>query len=251
MFSNIIEFSIHPDLADNNIIKPKPAKKFLPDWYKKVEPHDFPVRNIKGCIPFLDGITAGYTLPLPQDFHLNYNFFDKEKQLPAIRYHYGYAMSASNEELHKYNLNSHTPQEHNMNQLGGHGSFPVEKNGKIFSFLKILNPWLIKTPPGYSCLFIPPILNENDYFHIIPAIVDTDKFKLWVNFPIIINADVYPKFEKIFTQGTPYVQIIPFKRESWKSKFSTFENNKKDQFNYLSELVNIYKKQIWFKKKWD
>ena len=36
MFSNNIEFSIHPDLSDSDIIKPKPAKKLLPDWYKNV-----------------------------------------------------------------------------------------------------------------------------------------------------------------------------------------------------------------------
>tara|TARA_Y100001973_G_C5195672_1_gene334078 strand:- start:838 stop:1599 length:762 start_codon:yes stop_codon:yes gene_type:complete len=253
MFSNNIEFSIHPDLSDSDIIKPKPAKKLLPDWYKNVDIHGFPRRNIKGCMPFLDGITAGYTLPLPQDFNLNYNFYNEELQQYGMRFHWGTAVHIADEKLIEYNLNGHKPQEHNLAQAGGNDSFPIKKNGKDFNILKILNPWLIKTPPGYSCLFIPPIMNENDYFSIIPAIVDTDTYKLNINFPFIVNGDLYPKFEKMFKQGTPYAQVIPFKRESWKSKFSEIDisKNKKDKFNFLSSLHNVYKNKVWHRKKWE
>jgi len=250
MFSNKIEFSIHPDLVEVKEIQPKPAKKFIPEWYKKIPTHSFPKLNIKGCMPFLDCMTAGYTLPLPQDINLNFNFYNEEQKAYGIRYHYGAAKSYSKEELFQYNLNSHESNEHNIDQLGGKKSFPVKKNGN-FSFLKMLNPWIIKTPPGYSCLFIPPVLNENDYFSIIPAIVDTDKFSHFVNFPIIINADKYPKFDMMFKQGTPYVQVIPFKRESWNFKIKAIDNNiVKQKFQNLGSLINSYKEKIWFKKTW-
>jgi hypothetical protein len=55
----------------------------------------------------------------------------------------------------------------------------------------------------------------------------------------------------MFKQGKPYVQIIPFKRESWKAAFDTVKNNNKNKFNYLSSLLNAYKDKIWFRKKWD
>ena len=141
--------------------------------------------------------------------------------------------------------------EHNIDQLGGKKSFPVKKNGN-FSFLKILNPWIIKTPPGYSCLFIPPVLNENDYFSIIPAIVDTDKFSHFVNFPIIINADKYPKFDMMFKQGTPYVQVIPFKRENWKMKIKSKKTKDivKEGFGFSLKFLHRYKNLNWHKKSW-
>ena len=51
----------------------------------------------------------------------------------------------------------------------------------------------------------------------------------------------------------PYAQVIPFKRQSWKSKFSTINinKNKKDKFNYLSSLYNVYKNKVWHRKKWE
>ena len=250
MFSNKIEFFIHPDLVEVKEIQPKSAKKFIPEWYKKIPTHSFPKLNIKGCMPFLDCITAGYTLPLPQDLNLNFNFYNEELKEYGIRFHYGASRSYTNDELFKYNLNSNASSEHHIEQLGGRNSFPVEKNGK-FNFLKILNPWIIKTPPGYSCLFMPPVLNENDYFSIIPGIVDTDKYSNFVNFPILINADKYPKFNKLFKQGMPYVQIIPFKRESWQSEIKSINNNLiKQKFQNLGSLINSYKEKIWLRKKW-
>ena len=80
----------------------------------------------------------------------------------------------------------------------------------------LLNPWKIKTPKGYSCLFVPPLNNSDDRFSIIPGIVDTDTFPSEINFPIIINGDKYPVLETTIKKGTPYVQIIPFKRDSGK-----------------------------------
>jgi hypothetical protein len=61
----------------------------------------------------------------------------------------------------------------------------------------------------------------DDRFSIMPGIVDTDTFPNEINFPIVINGDKYPVLETIIEKGTPYVQIIPFKRDSWKMKFKS------------------------------
>ena len=71
--SKLIEFSAHPDLYKIKHIQPRPAKYFLPEWYKKIEEHDLKRPNIKGCMPFLDGISAGYIIPLPIDISLDFN----------------------------------------------------------------------------------------------------------------------------------------------------------------------------------
>ena len=50
---------------------PKPSSRFIPEDYKKLEKfnhgnmHD---ETIKGCIPFLDSLTAGYIIPFDQDY---------------------------------------------------------------------------------------------------------------------------------------------------------------------------------------
>ena len=55
----------------------------------------------------------------------------------------------------------------------------------------------------------------------------------------------------MFKQGTPYVQVIPFKRESWNFKIKAIDNNLlKKRFQNLGSLINSYKEKIWFKKTW-
>ena len=75
---NIIEFS-----APKNIeyflkdVLPIPAKLNIPDWFKKLN-HEFDNKTVKGCMPFLDALTAGYILKMPQDLFLRHNVLNKE-----------------------------------------------------------------------------------------------------------------------------------------------------------------------------
>lgn len=243
-----IEFSIHNDLINIENIKPKETKKVLPDWYKKIEKHSSNFRNIKGCIPFLDNISAGYVLPLPQDLHIGHHVINKNTGEKQSFYRFAVADGINQHQCNMYNINGPSSELHGIEQIGGEGSFLGNKNGNN-NVIKILNPWIIKTPPGYSCFFTSPAYNENDYFSIISAIVDTDTFHTHINFPIIINHDKYPSFEKIFKQGLPYVQIIPFKRDSWRKKISTMKKVK-NNFRYFSKLLDRYKHLIWSKKTW-
>jgi len=131
------------------------------------------------------------------------------------------------------------------------GSLLVEKN-KNLPFYKILNPWKIKTPKGYSCLFVPPLNNSDNRFSIIPGIVDTDTFPNEINFPIVINGDKYPVLETTIKKGTPYVQVIPFKRDSWKMllKSKKQKDIQNSRLFYGLRLLNIYKDKYWNKKSW-
>jgi len=115
-----------------------------------------------------------------------------------------------------------------------------------------LSPWTIKTPSGYSCLFLPPLNNADDRFSIIPGIVDTDIYPGEINFPIIVNGDKYPILETIIKMGTPFVQIIPFKREPWKMKIDNLDEKKlnKFKFKFGSSIYQTYKNLYWNKKSW-
>ena len=50
---------------------PKPASRFIPDEYKKLERftnNNIHTPTIKTCMPFLDSMTAGYIISFDQDY---------------------------------------------------------------------------------------------------------------------------------------------------------------------------------------
>lgn len=238
MFSKKIKFT-----APKNYLKlkenyPKPIKFNLPDWYKNLK-HKVDFKTVKGCMPFLETMVSGYVLELPQDLHIKHNVQDGEKRISAL--------IPSLPESHGININTtEKKDDHPNSQLG---DSPLNEKNLSFPFYKILNPWKIETPKGYSCLFVPPLNNADDRFSIIPGIVQTDKFDHEINFPFTINGDKYPVLDTLFKKGTPYVQIIPFKRESWKMDVDAQDENKNSiiRLKYKLNVLNNYRKQHWEK----
>jgi hypothetical protein len=250
MFEKVIEFSSHENYFALKEDYPIPVKLNIPGWYKKLE-HTILNKTVKGCMPFLDSLTAGYLLKMPQDFNLRHNVDNKNEKGEIVKdsfQTYGLCEESLLLNAKKINLNSGI-DIHSLKQL--EGSPFIEKN-KNLPFYKIINPWKIKTPKGYSCLFVPPLNNSDDRFSVIPAIVDTDTFTNEINFPIIINGDKYPVLETTIEKGTPYVQIIPFKRDSWKMSLKPRkqEEVQNSRLFYGLKLINIYKDKYWNKKSW-
>ena len=230
MFEIPITFKAPKAYIENNKdILPIPSKLNIPQWFKKLG-HDISVLTVKGCVPFLESLTAGYILKCPTDYSIEHNTILDGKKIC------GFTTPINREVLGKeFNLNYHgEKQMHNIEQL--EGSPLVEKNMNQ-PFHKIMNPWVIKTPPGYSCLFVPPLNNTDDRFSIIPAIVDTDTFKIEINFPIVINGDKYKSLKTTIERGTPLVQIIPFKREKWKSSLGVVEPKKMQENIFRNNTV--------------
>jgi hypothetical protein len=249
MFDKEIEFSAHEDYFALKEDYPIPAKLNIPDWFKKLD-HTILDKTVKGCMPFLDSLSAGYLLRMPQDLNLRHNVDNKNEKEEFKDSFQTYGLHDCSQILwaKSVNLNSGI-DSHTIEQLKG--SPLIEKN-KNLPFYKILNPWKIKTPKGYSCLFVPPLNNSDDRFSIIPAIVDTDVFPNEINFPIVINGDKYPILETTIKKGTPYVQVIPFKRESWKMIFKPRKQKEiqNSRLFYTLKLLNIYKDKYWNKKLW-
>lgn len=241
MLQNIIEFKAPKEYVDLNEDHPKPIKLNIPEWFKKLK-HSPDYLTIKGCVPFMDSMTTGYVLGLPQDFTLKNNVLKDGKIISA--------MIPSQQEPYKtinLNLNKeNVEQAHSIKQVEGS---PITKKNLFAPIQKILNPWIIKTPPGYSCLFVPPLNNEDDRFSIIPAIVNTDTYLLEINFPFVMNGDKYPVLDTMIKRGTPYVQIIPFKRENWKMKI--IGTNRKDliknETRFLKHTLDLFHR---YRTKW-
>jgi hypothetical protein len=203
---------------------PKPAIHFIPDWYKKMEA-SFPkertpdsVPSIKKCIPILDAMTAGYIIVSPCDVYVSL----KEGEP---------------------NYNSAIP-----NLITFHSRKQAYKHPKAndFQFPKWTNPWAIKTPKGYSCLFVPPMHNQSDKFAILEGIVDTDTYTAGVNFPFVLKT---PTEEFMIPAGTPIAQVIPFKRDKWKSNFLSNKEPANAVIAYLnSQFFDRYKRMFWSRK---
>ena len=247
MFDKEIEFSAHEDYFALKEDYPIPIKLNIPEWYKKLE-HSQDKRTVKGCMPFLDTLTSGYVLKIPQDLYIKHNIENDKGEKDTFHmfpsYEFGDLINAKS-----ISLNASPRDVHPCMQL--EGSPLVEKN-KNLPFYKIINPWKIKTPKGYSCLFVPPLNNSDDRFSIIPAIVDTDSHPIEINFPIVINGDKYPILEDTIKKGTPYVQIIPFKRDSWEMKIKPRKQREiqNSRLFYGLKVINIYKDKYWNKKSW-
>ena len=247
MFEKEIYFSAHEHYFELKEDYPTPIKVNIPEWYKKLE-HTLQKKTIKGCMPFLDTLTTGYLLKMPQDFFIKHNIENDKGQKDS--YHrfptYEFADFIVAKQM---NLNTSPEEVHPSFQL--EGSPLIEKN-KNLPFYKIINPWKITTPKGYSCLFVPPLNNSDDRFSIIPGIVDTDQYGTPVNFPIVINGDKYPFLETTIKKGTPYVQVIPFKRDNWKMIVKSIDQNQMQQ-NRIRQALTVlkhYNEGVWVKKSW-
>jgi len=220
----------HSSSAIRKMFPPVPAKKFLPDWYKKLEAvldnsddSDFaPAKSatIKNCVPVQDMITSGYIIRTPVEYEV------KAEQKEDIE-----VLKARCPEA--FHIHGHY-----------HHQFPVQTQGKCKSYLKITTGWRIETPPGYSCLITQPFYFMEERFTVLPAIVDTDSYDGYVEFPIYANTTE----QFCISPGTPLVQIIPFRREEWNSSIQEDTEDSILQYFISKPLARVYKNYFHSKK---
>jgi hypothetical protein len=77
MFEKTIEFISHKDYVDLKEDQPIPIKLNIPEWFKKLS-HTVENKTVKGCMPFLDSLTSGYLLKIPQDLKIIHNKINKD-----------------------------------------------------------------------------------------------------------------------------------------------------------------------------
>ena len=106
MFNKEIEFSAHEDYFALKEDYPIPTKLNIPEWYKKLE-HTITGKTVKGCMPFLDTITSGYLLKMPQDFIVRHNVDHKNEKGDSLLFHLSpndLVYVPTNEEVENNNL---------------------------------------------------------------------------------------------------------------------------------------------------
>ena len=238
-----IKFQAHPDVV-SVAPHPKPAKKFVPDWYKKMgNINECPmtrrdgkaqviddVPTIKKCMPIRDYLTSGYIIPAWVDIKITTNSDGKYENISREPYN----------PQGEYRVGC---EWHGIKQLEGS---PLENFIDGEKCLKLISPWTITTPKGYSTLFTSPFYTEGD-ITALPAIVDTDLHDIPVNFPCLLNSNKCD-----IKRGTPLIQAFPFKRENWDSEVSAVDlpKRRKASFNFTSVLESVYTTDYWQKKRY-
>jgi|TARA_R100001443_G_scaffold109039_1_gene120118 hypothetical protein len=257
MLNNEIKFiSQYADLIEH----PIPIKKVVPNWYKELTNHTYSSNHddinnlttytlymtVKQCQPVLDSVTMGYAILSPIDFMFVKTKDPKEDifKLDVVPARWNDAESL--ERMNKMNIgiSDHTNEQINKSMV-----YPDE----IPMALKFLNPWYIKTPPGYSCLFTSPFNTEKKDFRLVTGIVDTDVYENYVNFPFFVRDwDSSNNQTKILKKGEPICLVFPFKRDDWKMNVVKDDKlrDKLEFFNIktLTSSFNAYKNKIWKKK---
>jgi hypothetical protein len=218
-------------------IKPIPASQAIPDWWRSMNPYDKSPENPEGtklivenytsnatfkkCTPMLDALTSGYILPLWSDV-----------------------------QVRQINGEARITWRVKRNVFEAHGEsskYVKPPEGYSTQVVKYINPWIPKTPKGYSVMVTQPFGFHDNPFYTIPAVIDSDSSTLEIVPPMWIKKG----FEGIIEKGTPMVQITPFKRESWESEFDFYEEGKMramEDRNFHSTIVSHYIKNHWSKK---
>lgn len=218
---------------------PVPASRLVPDWYKAQPGSAFDEETystgvlsstIKRCMPIFDAMTSGYLIPIPCDLYIDATDPEKlEWSVPISMKPFASDMIAT----HAIEQYSH---------------YPVDKNKYHKQLFRIMPFWAVGTPSGYSTIFLPPIHKDPVPFLAVGGIIDTDKFISDGHLSFFVEKD----FKGVIKQGTPFIQVIPFKREPWEMELVTPEESselfKKQRANVRSTFMNGYKNKFRSKK---
>ena len=185
----LIEFLCRPE-DEGVIAEPVLAKSVLPAWFRHlpgIDTSQVSATNngltVKRCLPFVDAMSVGWILPLAAPVRL---------------------------EISEGGQTVTAGWEFDRELVSNHGSFQIAGSPyEPHPPMKFHNYWTIRTPKGWSSLFLPPINRPNGVIDVLSGLVDTDSYRSPVNFPFVAIA---PDGTYTLKKGTPLVQVIPFRR---------------------------------------
>ena len=190
--------------------KPVLAKNIVPEWWKSIKVAELNKgqvqQTIRACPAMDDWLKSGWIITANRDIEvINGTNPEDDGETTKVA-----AFDPSGQDYHS--------RSHPTTQFADAFEY-LGKGSQIKDAFKMRNAWNVKTPPGYSCFYLDPFLFQNKYFATWQGIIDTDTFNVGMD-----NAQIifYPKVDHSFVikAGTPLVQIIPFKRETWNATYT-------------------------------
>lgn len=227
--------------SENLLTPPVPALSEVPEWYKSLSLYgdtnseknlnpnnhagtDGTLVATKKCIPFFDALTAGYYYLLEDDLYVNQN----EEGYPELTWKGNVMLLDKRPTL----------------------EVPIPGDCHPIHFGIRMN-WYYRTPEDYSVLVTHPMNRYDLPFYTLSGIVDADKWGL----PVFFSFFVKRNFIGVIPKGTPVMQFIPFKRDSWEIEIDkTAESLEEEEFKAEKRrtmVTGYYKKDIWQKKRFD
>ena len=232
LFNKNIKFFPTDRITDLVVNFAKPAFTTVPEWYKNTnqffDANYLQVSNgvtngtVKRCTPFLDALTSGYSVVLSEDVIVDW----VEENIPKI----------------SWRSSRKVVTDHSLTQIGNLPA-PFGHHRRVFKWEQAI---FVELPPGYSLLCTHPINRFDLPFQTITGVVDADKYQVPVHFPFFLREG----WSGVIEAGTPIAQILPFKRDNWKSSQEKFDEELvlKGNYKLSSRLVRSYKSQFWSKK---
>jgi hypothetical protein len=226
-----VTFRCPPELA-GLLPRPIPAALGLPDWFKALPPKAFSPHlkgeylTIKKCPPVIDAMTYGFLMPLATDLTVENGEFSWQTGWPAGEFS---------------NITRSPIGFHDGSQVAGTPFFDEDQ-----FIIKFNNFWTIQLPPGYSVLVSHPINRDDLPFRALSGLVDCDRYHdAFVQFParwVDLN------FNGVLPKGTPVVQCVPVKRETWALQFENLSDaDKKNVYDTglnVSSSIGLYRQQF-------
>ena len=236
--------SNRPWVDENSASKPEPIRKTLPDWYRQAErfvpdpatgkPLEAPdgsgkLPTWKACPALYDVMGSGYAYRTPCDIE----FYEDAA---------GNIQGRVLDTQHKNFLVDREPMPQFFHPRGYHR--------KHFAWWA---DWAVELPHGYSALYTHPFNRFELPFLTTSGIVDNDKVHLPGTMPFFILKGV----SGVLPAGTPYVQILPFKREHWESEIDAslglddmVAKNKENSAKYRKPDGGVYLQEVWERRKY-
>jgi hypothetical protein len=206
---NVFEYS---SIFEDQELTPsiQPMKNFIPDWYKKSARYTKIVEGekavkvsineldtlpftpgLKYCVPFLESMLIGYSLPLP------FEIMVKQTE-------HGPIISWNNEEPDLAPVGQRNDHEANLIPT------PAGYSNTHFVWL---TKHILNIPKGFSVIMGHPFNRFDLPFITLTGIVDSTVLHEG-QIPFFIKEG----FEGLIPAGTPILQIIPFKKDNWTSR---------------------------------
>lgn len=244
MMSNVIHFIANrPWLNKDQAHKPSPIIRYMPKWFREADrfakhpvtneywigPDKGKIPTWKACPALFDIMSTGYSLVTPCDIE----FFINEKGIIDCKI---------NDPRYR-DFCSARPQ---MPQF-------EHPHGFYKDHFAWFPEWAIKAPEGYSVLYASPFNRYDLPFMTVSGIIDNDKVNLPGSMPFFIRDG----WTGVIPAGTPYAQMVPFKREDWASDY-VFEdsktmtrNNMENSKKYRVPDGGVYKNTVWSKRTYE
>lgn len=218
------------------------GSKNIPDWYLDAdrfammpngEPYSDPTNNgkiptWKACPAIYDIMTTGYVFRTPSDIE-----FKKIN---------GKITGSVKDSSYRDFLHNREP----MPQF-------VVPHGYDAVHFAWYSDWTVSTPEGYSVLYSHPFMRYDLPFLTTSGIIDNDMVAMSGTMPFFIQKG----WEGTIPAGTPYSQLIPFKREDWESEWDKqgpLDIHKKRMYAHNTFRVKdggVYLKKFWNRRKYE